>query len=52
MPIIDLDEDECTLILSALEAAHVEIQRTDANWQTNEQAEAINRLEEKIKEAE
>lgn len=51
MPRIDLDEDECMLILSALEDAHVAIQSTDANWQTNERCEAINRLEEKIKEA-
>jgi hypothetical protein len=41
-----------TLILTALEAAHIEIQRTDPNWQSNERCEAINRLEEKIKEAE
>jgi hypothetical protein len=52
MPTIGLTEDECTLILIGLEAAHTEIQRTDPNWQNSERCDAINRLEERIKEAE
>jgi hypothetical protein len=51
MPTIDFDEDECTLLLIALEDLHVGLQ---GSTEPDDLArmEAINQLEEKIKEAE
>ena len=51
MPIIDFNEDECTLILSALQDAHVALQGS-RDPEEIDRMEAINELEEKIKEAE
>lgn len=48
---INLDEDECVLILKALEDRHVYLQ-THPNTGVPNEMEAINRLEERIKEAE
>jgi hypothetical protein len=50
MPLIDFNEDECTLLLVALQELHVDLQR--GHPVDMAQMEAINRLEEKIKEAE
>ena len=55
MPIIDFNEDECTLLLLALQELHVDFQRqqsVEVTSDVTEQMEAINRLEEKVKEAE
>lgn len=51
MPTIDFNEDECTLLLVGLENLHVSLQG-GASPDDAERMEAINRLEEKIKEAE
>lgn len=49
---IDLSESECTLILKALEDRHVSLQGRETDIDAAEEMEAINRLEERIKEAE
>ena len=51
MPVIDFNEDECTLLLIALQELHVSLQ---GSVESDDVArmEAINQLEEKIKEAE
>lgn len=51
MPTIDFDEDECTLLLIALQELHVSLQGSTAPDDVA-QMDAINQLEEKIKEAE
>jgi hypothetical protein len=51
MPTIDFNEDECTLLLIALQELHVSLQGS-SKPDDIEQMEAINELEEKIKEAE
>jgi len=51
MPIIEFDEDECTLLLIALQELHVSLQDS-AEPGDLARMEAINQLEEKIKEAE
>ena len=51
MPIIDFNEDECTLLLIALQDLHVSLQGSQKPEDV-ESMEAINRLEERIKEAE
>jgi hypothetical protein len=47
---LELTEDECTLILSALEDAHVALQGSRNPYEIG-RMEAINEPEEKIKEA-
>jgi hypothetical protein len=51
MPILDFNEDECTLLLIALQELHVSLQGS-VNPEDVDRMEAINQLEEKIKEAE
>jgi len=51
MPMIDFDEDECTLLLIALQDLHVSLQGSRKPDDV-ERMEAINNLEERIKEAE
>jgi hypothetical protein len=54
MPIIDFNEDECTLLLIALQELHVSLQESPFVTSPDDVArmEAINQLEEKIQEAE
>jgi hypothetical protein len=51
MPTIDFNEDECTLLLIALQEFHVSLQGSRKSEDV-ERMDAINQLEEKIKEAE
>jgi hypothetical protein len=51
MPTIEFDEDECTLMLTALQELHVSLQGSREPEEID-RMEAINELEEKIKEAE
>lgn len=51
MSLIDFDEDECTLLLIALQDLHVSLQGSKRP-EDEARMEAINELEEKIKEAE